>query len=562
MAYTLQNEAQRIFHKIISDPRLLIPDEIKAQAGMVKFVGEETQPYYPTPWKAAETQAALLGSIGLFATAISKERYGLDEIATIDLENALLSGLAIGVMRGNGKPVPIIPKTAEVTRRWDHGNTRELYRQLGTNIYKTRDGQWYQLHGSMDATPLLRMLNLPQHDEKNRSWSEIIDMYAEVVGQIDAEELDTLSNNVYRIPGCRCLKLEEFETLPHGKAIKDEPWYNLIPQPYYEQPPAQWILPPDTADRRPLSGIKVLDVTRAVAGPTIAKVLAALGATVIRVASSANNELPVTLIEACLNKISVDIDLKTIEGRKKLLELTQDADVFIDGYRPSVLEHLGFGRDAVFGLVSARSRGIVYCQENCYGWKGPWSGRPGWAQIGDTASGVGFACGKFHGYDEPHIFPGPNADYLCGHAGAIGALHALYQRSKTGGSYLVQPSLIVSNLQMMSYGQYSDEQITALKKRNKSIIRKPRYYDDIMAQSSKNSLVEGVCADRPLEKALRGEFYQSVDGSSWGYDHPLEVIRMGVTLSTSRTDFALSSAPCGYYLPQWELKKNPDFVPL
>ena len=90
-----------------------------------------------------------------------------------------------------------------------------------------------------------------------------------------------------------------------------------------------------------------------------------------------------TLIDGCTGKICVDINLKTFEGRLKLMELIKDADVFIDGYRPAVMEHLGFGRDSVLGLCAKRDRGMIYIQENCYGWKGPWTTRPGWAQIAD-----------------------------------------------------------------------------------------------------------------------------------------------------------------------------------
>ncbi|KAJ4229256.1 hypothetical protein NW757_014066, partial [Fusarium falciforme] len=256
------------------------------------------------------------------------------------------------------------------------------------------------------------MLGLPQHDLCNRSWKDILAMYADTIASLRAETIDNLSNNVYRLPGTICYERAEFANLAQGQAIKDEPLYNLRKQAYYKQPPISWArfeAPED--DRRPLSGIKVLELARAIAAPTIGRVCAALGATVIRVGCAENAELPITLIDGCIGKISVDINLKTFEGRTKLLELVQDCDVFIDGYRPSVLEHLGFGRDAVFGLVANRDRGIVYCQENCYGWKGPWMTRPGWAQIADTVTGVGFAIGRFNGWNEPHIFPGPNADY-------------------------------------------------------------------------------------------------------------------------------------------------------
>jgi hypothetical protein len=258
---------------------------------------------------------------------------------------------------------------------------------LGTNIYQSKDGRWYCLHGSMDPTALLEMLQIPQHNEQNLGWKEIIQMYSKVVGEIESVTLDNWSNNVYRTPGTICFEEDHFKTTPQWRAIKDEPYYNLIPQTFYKQPPVSWdTVPFDPLDRRPLSGIKVLELARAIAGPTIGKMCASLGATVIRVSCSKNTELPITLMDGCLGKISIDIDLKTFDGRKKLLDLVQEADVFIDGYRPAVLEHLGFGRDAILGLVANRNRGIVYCQENCYGWKGPWMTRPGWAQIADTVS--------------------------------------------------------------------------------------------------------------------------------------------------------------------------------
>lgn len=288
-------------------------------------------------------------------------------------------------------------------QRWDHGRTREVYRQLGTNVYQTKDGRWYQLHGSMDPTALLKMLEMPQHDDKGLDFMGIVQVYQDVIKNWDSELLDDWSNNVYRTPGTICYEVEEFAALPHvstflpltldenanvgqGIALKNEPWYNVIKQEYFSQPPVSWPTTTDPDDCRPLAGIKILDLSRAIAAPTVSRVCAALGATVIRISSEVNTELPLTLIDGCTAKISVDLNLKTFEGRKKLMELIKDADIFVDGYRPSVLEHLGFGRDAVLGLCAKRPRGIIYVQENCYGWKGPWTIRPGWAQIADTVS--------------------------------------------------------------------------------------------------------------------------------------------------------------------------------
>ncbi|KAM0420308.1 hypothetical protein ACHAPT_011969 [Fusarium lateritium] len=515
--YTLQGEADRIFHLILNDPRLQAPDEVTAFASQVNFTGDETQPFYHSPWRCAEAQAGLLGYVGVFALAIAKERYGVDETVEIDVQHALLNGLAAVFSRSEDDWLPKTKKMYAAVQRWDHGKTSEMYRQVATNVYKTRDGKWYCLHGSMNPTPLLSMLDMPQHDEVNLSHTEIVQKYADVVSKLDSETVDNWSNNVYRVPGTICYTKEEFEATAHGKAIKDEPYYNLIQEPFYQQPPASWSQPADPGDLRPLSGVKVLELARAIAAPTIGRVCAALGATVIRVSCTTNTELPITLLDGCIGKISVDINLKTFEGRKKLLELIQDADVFIDGYRPSVLEHLGFGRDAVLGLVAKRDKGIVYCQENCYGWKGPWQVRPGWAQIADGVSGVGYGCGRFHGHDEAHMFPGPNADYL-------------------------------------------EEQKQAIKRRN-PVVGQMRHYDEIVAMGIKKFTSWGFVADRPFEKAIKKDYYQTIDGSPWGYN-PVDVVKFALQMGHMRTDFPIGAAPPGYHQPQWTVEKNPSFEPI
>jgi hypothetical protein len=105
------------------------------------------------------------------------------------------------------------------TLRWDHGQTHELYRQLATNIYKTRDGRWYQLHGSMNATPTLTMLDLPQHNESNLSWQQVLDLYGDVVSKMDSKTIDDWSNNVYRVPGTIAYEEKEFLSLPHVRGL-------------------------------------------------------------------------------------------------------------------------------------------------------------------------------------------------------------------------------------------------------------------------------------------------------------------------------------------------------
>lgn len=126
-----------------------------------------------------------------------------------------MNGLGACFIRQDGQWLSGSPQMNAVTRRWDHGMTRELYRQLATNIYKTKDGRWYSLHGSMNPTPLLTMLGVPQHNENNLKWPEIIQMYSDLVQDLDSETVDNWSNNVYRVPGTICYEQEEFEKTPH-----------------------------------------------------------------------------------------------------------------------------------------------------------------------------------------------------------------------------------------------------------------------------------------------------------------------------------------------------------
>jgi hypothetical protein len=84
-----------------------------------------------------------------------------------------------------------------------------------------------------------------------------------------------------------------------------------------------------------------------------------------------------------MGKHAAELDLKSDEGRKKFEELLEDADVLVDGYRPGALEKLGYGPDALAKLAEKRGKGVVYVNENCFGYSGEWADRPGWQQIAD-----------------------------------------------------------------------------------------------------------------------------------------------------------------------------------
>ena len=156
LTYTMQAEAQKIFESIINDPRLSVPEEVCKLADNIHFVGDDTELFYPVPFKCAEAQAGLLGYVGLLALAIAKNRYRINQRIEVDVSHALLNGLGALFTRHEGEWLSGSPKMMNAVQRWDHGKTRELYRQLATNICKSKDDRWYSLHGSMDPTALLQ----------------------------------------------------------------------------------------------------------------------------------------------------------------------------------------------------------------------------------------------------------------------------------------------------------------------------------------------------------------------------------------------------------------------
>lgn len=155
-----------------------------------------------------------------------------------------------------------------------------------------------------------------------------------------------------------------------------------------------------------------------------------------------------------------------------------------------------------------------------------------------------------------------------GHAGAVGVLHALYLRSRQGGSFVVQCALLVANMQLLSYGKYSDEQQTQLKARNKGLVGSVRYYDEIVSHGKNLHAVKGFMADRPFENAVRPEYFQRIDGSVWGGLGDVHVVRLPVRFkghdgkSGMRSDWAVGAYPPGYHKAAWKLEINSEFEPI
>lgn len=125
---------------------------------------------------------------------------------------------------------------------------------------------------------------------------------------------------------------------------------------------------------------------RIIAGPTVTRILAEYGADVLKITSPNLSDVPFFQVDGNMGKHAADLDLKTEAGRQEFEKLLADVDVIVDGYRPGALEKLGYGPNAMAALAEKRGKGIVYVNENCFGYEGEWAGRAGWQQIADCVS--------------------------------------------------------------------------------------------------------------------------------------------------------------------------------
>ncbi|KAJ5058821.1 CoA-transferase family III domain-containing protein [Bipolaris maydis] len=449
--YSIPKEAQSVFENgILQNPLMNdLPAEVQGLSKFVRFEGSNN-PSIPINWRFAESISALKAFEGVMLNNLLTKKYKIDPVEmTINTDHASLFFMSpvVSQLIKDGKPVPIGPLSEEVARLFPnqdkHRSLANLHRSLATNIYKTKDGRFYHLHGSMNPDPTLTALGLPLDGEPNDTMESVVERIQSVVSKIDSAALDELMNEKYRQAGTIAWSSEEYFASEHGQKNGRTGLYEIKKDAASSQPASWW---PDhkshpSSPKRPLAGLKVVDLTRVIAGPCISRSLAEMGASVMRVTSPHITDLSPVHQDLNWGKWNCYLHLKDDGDKEKLRELILQADVVVDGYRPGVMERLGFGRSAVFDLVKGRDRGILHVRENCYGWQGPWSHRSGWQQISDACCGVSLSFGKAMGHDEPVTPVFPNSDYCTGVCGSAAVLDALSKRAEIGGSYGVDVAL-------------------------------------------------------------------------------------------------------------------------
>ena len=391
-------------------------------------------------WRTAEQDDAALQHVTLTgAEAVLPSSFAVGTAAQATIAAAALAAGELWRLRsGRRQSVGVDMRAAAIEFRSERylrvdGKVPAEYHDSIAGLYCCGDGRWVRLHTNLPhhCSGLLKLLGC-EHDRG--AVQRTLDGWA-------AEKLeDAAAEAGLVVTACRTFA--EWDAHPQGRAVATLPPFSIE---QIGDAPAM----PLPAAERPLAGIKVLDLTRIIAGPVCGRTLAAHGADVLLVTAPHLPSMRPLVIDTGRGKLSTSFDLRQASGRDTLAALVRDTDVFVQGYRPGAVAAFGFGPEDV-----ARMRpGIVYVSLCAYSHAGPWAGRRGFDSLVQTASGFNAAEAEAFGQGRPRELPTQELDHATGYLLAFAAMTALKRRAERGGSWHVRCSLAQTGFWLRSLGR-------------------------------------------------------------------------------------------------------------
>jgi crotonobetainyl-CoA:carnitine CoA-transferase CaiB-like acyl-CoA transferase len=379
-------------------------------------------PILPTPFRIGETSAAALAAVGLAVCDLWALRTGRRQEIELETRQATASLRSGHYLKMDGA----------------HVSTE---RNTIMGVYPARNGRWSYLHCNFPnhRAAALSVLGVPEDREAVRR----------AVAQWDALELEE-AIIAAKGAGGMVRTMDEWAKHPQAAAIASLPLMEIVK--IGESAPEKL---PD--GNRPLSGIRVLDLTRVLAGPTCARTLAEHGADVLKITGAHLPNIGYQEYDTGHGKLSAHLDLRESKDVETLRGLVREADVFSQGYRPGTLGTRGFSPEAMAKLRP----GLVFVSLCAFGHVGPWTSRRGFDTVVQTVSGITSRQGElFPGAAPgPQFYPVSAIDYLTGYLMAFGALVALARRAREGGSWLVRISLAQTGRWLVGRGQVPETQL-------------------------------------------------------------------------------------------------------
>eukprot|EP00012_Vannella_robusta_P014289 CAMPEP_0206210422 /NCGR_PEP_ID=MMETSP0166-20121206/17525_1 /ASSEMBLY_ACC=CAM_ASM_000260 /TAXON_ID=95228 /ORGANISM="Vannella robusta, Strain DIVA3 518/3/11/1/6" /LENGTH=456 /DNA_ID=CAMNT_0053632067 /DNA_START=618 /DNA_END=1985 /DNA_ORIENTATION=+ len=394
----------------------------------VAFIADDAscfneEKYWRTEDYLSIAAGAALGAVGTVAADFDLFRFKKDSGIhfDVDLKHCAASLNSHKYSRANGKA---------------HGKLWDEF----SGFYRCSDSRWIQLHCNYPhhRRNVLDALGLPESASRKDVESEIYQNTAEH-WENELTSKDCCVSFVRTV----C----EWRKHPQFIAISALPLLDITK---IGESPAELGATSDTAF--PLSGIKVLDLSRVLAGPVGCKLMAQLGADVLKIVAEHLPYVHSLVPDTNIGKRSTFIDIRTPAGKSKLLELVKQSDVFFQAYRPGALAQKGFSPEEL-ALIRP---GIIYVSLSAYSHEGIWSFKRGFDSLVQSATGIVDTQSKYEGLeatDVPVHWPVSAQDYICGFLSAFATISALKRRAVDGGSYHVRISLSQTGHWISSLGR-------------------------------------------------------------------------------------------------------------
>ena len=404
--------------------------ELWAAAGLdphalARFSATGSEPALRSSFAVGTALQVTLGAATLAATEVGRLRGAATALASVELLDVVRESACRFTLDGR------------MPARWD--KLSGLYRcgvggqSSGDDDGGDHDGDfdpssWVRIHANFahHRDGVLTLLGLPPGPATERKAVEAALCHWSAQAFESAAAERGLVVAALRSPA-------EWAAHPQAAAVATEPLLR-IERAGAAAAPLGWL--PCSNVQQPLAGLRVLELTRILAGPVAGRTLAAQGADVLLINGPHLPNIE-ALAETSRGKLSALLDLRIAEDRATLRALIKQCDVFLQSYRPGALAAIGFGPEELERLRP----GIVSVSLSAYGTQGPWAGRRGFDSLVQSATGLNVAEARALGRSEPCALPLQALDFGAGYLLAFGALAALLHQRQQGGNWRVQVSL-------------------------------------------------------------------------------------------------------------------------
>jgi len=385
-----------------------------------------SEPILPSVYKTGVAAQSTIAAAAAAAAKIWESRTSETQKVSVDMKHAAIAF----------RSERYLQYESSNCRTNSHSGTGNHPRSIH-GFYVCGDGGWLQIHANYPAhrSGVIKALDC-------EASANGVQKILNTMKTIEAEKY--LSDT--GLPVGMMRTLDEWEAHPQGMAVSNLPVMEIKRIGDAKE------LNFTTNPLRPLEGVRVLELTKVLAGPSIGRTLAEHGADILWINDPHLDVIDGLVIDMSRGKRPAHLDLNKKNDRNKFVDLTKTTDIFIQGYRPGSIEAKGFSPETMAEIRP----GIICVELSAFSHLGPWECKRGFDSIVQTVSGIGREGGKAADIEGMIHMPCQALDHGTGYLGAFGAMIALLRQRNEGGSWLVRVSLAQTGQWLKSLGRLDE----------------------------------------------------------------------------------------------------------